>query len=258
MQMDSKTQRKWQPICRHLRFWISKDAKSRRVLEQIATLCPPFRGSRSFLSVLGKQFFHSNISWTGWHIWWHWQRGKMSAKVSVFRISAAPGSSEWTQWHWLEGKLVHDKDISVSAPDCCQSKENHLHGKFQQGKIFWNLNCRKYVARTRSWLLTKPLLVSFTPKIFRLPIQATKFEQPAVQWRKILWDFLFQNGWDKILLEGWLLFSYFWFISQMVSSPSHLHGLAKWQNGFIWLMKCLTTLNLNRICFSRTLWYIWQ
>ena len=47
---------------------------SRRVLEQITTLCPPFRGSRSFLSVLGKQFFHSNVSWTGWHIWWHWQR----------------------------------------------------------------------------------------------------------------------------------------------------------------------------------------
>ena len=60
------------------------------------------------------------------------------------------------------------------------------------------------------------------------------------------------------MLESWLLFSSFWFISQMVSSPSHLHGLAKWQNGFIWLMKCLTTLNLNRICFSRTLWYIWQ
>ena len=99
-------------------------------------------------------------------------RGKMSAKLSVFRISAAPGSSEWTQWHWLEGKLVHDKDISVSAPDCCQSKENHLRGKFQQGKICWNLNCRKYVARARGWLLTKPLLVSFTPKIFRLPIQA--------------------------------------------------------------------------------------
>ena len=93
-------------------------------------------------------------------------RGKMSAKLSVFRISAAPGSSEWTQWHWLEGKLVHDKDISVSAPDCCQSKENHLRGKFQQGKICWNLNCRKYVARTRSWLLTKPLLVSFTPRFF--------------------------------------------------------------------------------------------
>ena len=139
---------------------------SRRVLEQITTLCPPFRGSRSFMSVLGKQFFHSNMSWTGWHIWWHWQRGKMSAKLSVFRISAAPGSSEWTQWHWLEGKLVHDKDISVSAPDCCQSKENHLRGKFQQGKICWNLNCRKYVARTRSWLLTKPLLVSFTPRFF--------------------------------------------------------------------------------------------
>ena len=99
-------------------------------------------------------------------------RGKMSAKLSVFRISAAPGSSEWTQWHWLEGKLVHDKDISVSAPDCCQSKENHLRGKFQQGKICWNLNCRKYVARARGWLSTKPLLVSFTPKIFRLPIQA--------------------------------------------------------------------------------------
>ena len=66
-------------------------------------------------------------------------RGKMSAKLSVFRISAAPGSSEWTQWHWLEGKLVHDKDISVSAPDCCQSKENHLRGKFQQGKIFLKL-----------------------------------------------------------------------------------------------------------------------
>ena len=179
MHMDSKTQSKRQPIFRHLRFWTCKDSKSRRVLEQIATLCPPFRGSRSFLSVLGKQFFHSNMSWTGWHIWWHWKRGKMSAKLSVFRISAAPGSSEWTQWHWLEGKLVHDKDISVSAPDCCQSKENHLRGKFQQGKICWNLNCRKYVARTRSWLLTKPLLVSFTPKIFRLRIQATKFEQPA-------------------------------------------------------------------------------
>ena len=71
---------------------------------------------------------------------------------------------------WLarieEGKLVQDKDISVSAPDCCQSKENHLRGKFQQGKIFWNSNCRKYVARTRGWLLTKPLLVSFTPRFF--------------------------------------------------------------------------------------------
>ena len=74
MHMDSKTQSKRQPIIRHLRFWTCKDSKSRRVLEQIATLCPPFRGSRSFLSVLGKQFFHSNVSWTGWHIWWHWQR----------------------------------------------------------------------------------------------------------------------------------------------------------------------------------------
>ena len=74
MHMDSKTQSKRQPIIRHLRFWTCKDSKSRRLLEQIATLCPPFRGSRSFLSVLGKQFFHSNVSWTGWHIWWHWQR----------------------------------------------------------------------------------------------------------------------------------------------------------------------------------------
>ena len=172
MQMDSKTQRKWQPICRHLRLWICKDSKSRRVLEQIATLCPPFRGSRSFLSVLGKQFFHSNMSWTGWHIWWHWQRGKMSAKLPVFRISAAPGSPEWTQWHWLVGEdrgrktRARQGHLSLCAPDCCQSKENHLRGKFKQRKIVWNLNCRKYVARTRSWLLTKPLLVSFTSRFF--------------------------------------------------------------------------------------------
>ena len=95
----------------------------------------------------------------------------MSAKLSVFRISAAPGSSEWTQWHWLVGEdrgrktCAGQGHLSLCAPDCCQSKENHLHGKFQL-ENFFKLNCRKYVARTRSWLLTKPLLVSFTPRFF--------------------------------------------------------------------------------------------
>ena len=151
MHMDSKTQRKWQPICRHLRFWISKDAKSRRVLEQIATLCPPFRGSRSFLSVLGKQFFHSNMSWTGWHIWWHWQRGKMSAKLSVFRISAAPGSPEWTQWHWLVGWRGSRKENScrtrtsqsLHQTAASQSKiicvENSSKGRFFETWIVENM-----------------------------------------------------------------------------------------------------------------------
>ena len=92
---------------------------------------------------------------------------------------------------WKENSCTTRTSQSLHQTAASQRKiicvENSSKGRF-----FWNLNCRKYVARTRSWLLTKPLLVSFTPKIFRLPIQAKSLNNQQCSGEKYCGIFCFK------------------------------------------------------------------